>query len=66
MTSTKTIRLNVETYRELLAYKAELEIENGRTLSFDDAVDLLFSELAGREYELASMKLAARDEGSQT
>ena len=59
MKQTKTIRLSADTYSELLTYKAALEIENQRSLSFDDAVELLLSELAGVEYEAASAKLSA-------
>ncbi|GAB5445485.1 MAG: hypothetical protein Gyms2KO_03580 [Gymnodinialimonas sp.] len=41
----------------LLTYKAELEITNKRSLSFDDAVELLFVEVAGYEYEAATQRL---------
>lgn len=57
MENSKTIRVSETTYKELLAYKAELEIENAQRLSFDEAIDLLFSEVAGLEHELISERL---------
>ena len=60
MKTNKTIRLSADVYNELLTYKAELEIENQRSLSFNDAIELLFTELAGLEYEATSTRLAAR------
>lgn len=57
MKNTKTIRVSEETYKELLAHKAELEIENQQVLSFDDTIELLFTEVAGLEHELASERL---------
>ena len=57
MKNYKNIRISAENYQELLEYKAECEKENGRSLSFDDAIELLFTEIAGLEYELGSERL---------
>lgn len=66
MKPTKTIRVSEETYQQLLAYKAELEIENRQPLSFDAAIDMLFGECAGLEYDAASERLARRQAESET
>ena len=51
---------NLEKDKELLLdYKADCEKENKRPLSFDNAIDLLFTEVAGLEYELGSERLKA-------
>lgn len=60
MKTTKTIRVSEKTYKELLTYKAELEIENQQVLSFDDTIELLFTEVAGLEHELISERLKSK------
>ncbi|MFD1156821.1 hypothetical protein [Roseovarius aestuarii] len=57
MNKTKTIRVSQDTYEQLIAYKAQIEIENRQTVSFDETIDLLLGEIAGLEYELASERL---------
>jgi predicted CopG family antitoxin len=66
MKETKTIRVSQDIYEELLSYKAELEIINRRPLSFDDAIDLLFNEIAGLEHELGSERVKAKRSASAT
>jgi len=55
----KTIRVSEEIYVELLDYRAQLEQANRSRLSLDQAIDLLFTELHGNEYEAASKRSAA-------
>ncbi len=57
MKKTKTIRVGEENYKELIAYKAELEIINKQPISFDEAIEMLFNEIAGLEYELGSERV---------
>ena len=52
----KTIRVSQDTYEELLAYRANLEQINRCRVSFDESINLLFGEVAGMEYEIASQK----------
>lgn len=56
----RTIRLSEETYQDLLKFRAELELENRSRVSFDEAIELLFTEIHGLEYEMANQKIAAR------
>ena len=57
MKFSKTIRVSDETYQQILAYRADLEKINKTRISFDKAIDMLFGEVAGLEYEVASLKL---------
>ena len=53
-TKSKTIRISEQTYQELADYRSELERINDQSVSLDEAIDLLFGEVCGLEYELAS------------
>ena len=66
MKKTKTIRVSQDTYEELLNFKAELEIINRCPLSFDDAIELLFVEVAGLEHELGSERLRTKRPSKET
>lgn len=66
MSNTKIIRISKDTYEELLSYKAALEIENRQRLSFSDAIEMLFGEVAGLEYELGSVRLRQEKTNSQS
>jgi len=54
----KAIKVSQEVYEQLLSYRADCEKANKQRLSFSDAIDLLFTELAGLEYEVGSQKMA--------
>lgn len=53
MKTYKTIRVSQDTYEELLEYRASLEKINRCRISFNDALDMLFGEVAGAQYEIA-------------
>ena len=49
MRNYRTIRVSEDTYQELLDYRAQLEIANRSRISFDQAIDLMFTEIHGLE-----------------
>jgi len=55
----KNIAVSEEVYQELLSYRAEVQKQNSKSLSFSDAIELLLTELAGDEYAAASDRLEA-------
>lgn len=57
----KNIRISEENYQDLLEYKADCEKINRCSLSFDDAIEMLFTEIAGLEFEVASERLRAKN-----
>ena len=55
----KTIAVSEDIYQELLTYRAELQMQNGKLLTFSDTIELLFTELAGNDYAAAADQLKA-------
>ena len=52
----KTIRVSADTYENLIDYRAEQELHNRSRVSFDEAIDMMFGEIAGLDYEVTSQR----------